>query len=343
MGHDRPEDEGVRGGVREAVVGAKHAIAVNSCTAALHLALEASRRPPGDEVITTPYTFAATARSDPLPRRPAGARRRRADTCNIDPSPSSRAITPRTKAIIPVHIAGHAVDLDPILRPRARAWHRRHRGRGARAPGAVQGAHRSARSATSPASASTPPRRITDRRRRDDHHRRRRRAAERCRIMSLHGISRDAWKRYTAEGTWYYEIVAPGLQVQPDRHRRGAGAGAAAPARADVPSGASTIAARYDDAFARPRDVLERRGRARLGCTPGISTCSRLNLDALRDRPRRRSSKSSSAATSARACTSSRCTCTRTTANCTAIEPERLPDAHARVRARGARCRSTRR
>src|SRR3954470_20575723 len=95
-------------------VGAKHAIAVNSCTAAMHLALEAIGLKGGDEVITTPYTFAATAEVvryfdarpvfvdvDPL-------------TLNMNPDLLEGAITERTKAIIPIHIAGLSADMDGI-------------------------------------------------------------------------------------------------------------------------------------------------------------------------------------------------------------------------------------
>ncbi|MBV5348782.1 aminotransferase class I/II-fold pyridoxal phosphate-dependent enzyme, partial [bacterium] len=91
------------------------AIAVNSATAGLHLALEAVGIGPGDEVVTTPYTFTSTAEVvrylgadpvfvdiDPL-------------TFNIDASKIEAAITPRTKAIIPVHFAGLACDMDAIL------------------------------------------------------------------------------------------------------------------------------------------------------------------------------------------------------------------------------------
>jgi dTDP-4-amino-4,6-dideoxygalactose transaminase len=92
----------------------KHALAVNSCTAALHLALLVNHISPGDEVITTPLTFAATANVIIH----AGAKPVFADidpvTLNIDPANIERAITPRTKAIIPVHFGGLACDMDRI-------------------------------------------------------------------------------------------------------------------------------------------------------------------------------------------------------------------------------------
>ncbi len=96
-------------------VGAEYAIAVNSCTAALHLSLLAAGIGPGDEVITTPMTFAASANVVIH----VGAKPVFADidplTMNIDPVKIREKITPRTKAIIPVHIAGHPVDMDEIL------------------------------------------------------------------------------------------------------------------------------------------------------------------------------------------------------------------------------------
>lgn len=97
-----------------AKVGAKHAIAVNSCTAAMHLALDAIGLEHADEVITTSYTFAATAEVIAY----FGARPVFVDieprTLNIDPSKIAAAITPRTRAIVPVHIAGLPVDLDAV-------------------------------------------------------------------------------------------------------------------------------------------------------------------------------------------------------------------------------------
>lgn len=94
--------------------GVEHAVAVSSCTAALHLALLAHDIGPGDEVITTPFTFAATCNTivhvgatPVLVDVDAGA-------LNIDPDRMERAVTPRTRAIMPVHFAGHPVDMDSI-------------------------------------------------------------------------------------------------------------------------------------------------------------------------------------------------------------------------------------
>ncbi len=192
------------------VVGAKHAIAVNSCTAALHLALEAVNVKQGDEVITTPYTFAASAEViryfgatpvlvdvDPL-------------TLNIRADLVKEKITDRTRAIIPVHIAGLSCDLDalnavarergiPVIEDAAHSFPARYKGK---MIGAISAFTCFSFYATKTITTGEGGMICTDN---DDW-------ADRCRIMSLHGISRDAWKRYTAEGSWYYEIIAPGYK-----------------------------------------------------------------------------------------------------------------------------------
>ena len=95
--------------------GAAHCVGTNSGTSAVHLALLAAGVGPGDEVITTPFTFVATVAAILY----TGARPVYADidpaTYNIDPSKIAAAITPRTKAIMPVHLFGHPADMDPIL------------------------------------------------------------------------------------------------------------------------------------------------------------------------------------------------------------------------------------
>ena len=191
-------------------VGAAHGLAVNSCTAAMHLALEALGISPGDEVILPTYTFAATGEVV----RYMGATPVLVDILasdhNIDPEAVQRAITPRTKAIIPVHFGGQACDMDALaalarehdlalVEDAAHAFPTQLNGRTVGALGDVTcfSFYATKTLATGEGGMAT-----TDR---ED-------LADRMRVMSLHGISKDAWKRYTAEGSWYYEIVAPGFK-----------------------------------------------------------------------------------------------------------------------------------
>jgi dTDP-4-amino-4,6-dideoxygalactose transaminase len=191
-------------------VGAEHAIAVNSATAAMHLALEAIGVSKDDEVITTTYTFAATAEVI----RYLGAKPVLVDvepkTINIDTNQIEDAITPRTKAIIPVHIAGQAADMDPILEiaqrhglvvleDAAHSLPTLYKGRmvGNLSDFTAFSFYATKTITTGEGGILTTNNAVW---------------AERCRIMSLHGISKDAWKRYTNEGSWYYEVVAPGFK-----------------------------------------------------------------------------------------------------------------------------------
>ena len=98
-----------------AYCGTTEAIGVNSGTSALHLALLAAGVGPGDEVITVPFTFVATRRGDRVRGRHAGVRRHRPGLLDDGPRGIEAAITPRTKAIMPVHLYGQPADMDPIL------------------------------------------------------------------------------------------------------------------------------------------------------------------------------------------------------------------------------------
>lgn len=97
------------------MAGAEHAVAVNSCTAGLHLSLLAAGVGPGHEVITSPLTFAATANVIVHTGATPVLADIRASDLNIDPEQIERRITPRTRAIMPVHYAGIPCDMDPIL------------------------------------------------------------------------------------------------------------------------------------------------------------------------------------------------------------------------------------
>ncbi len=189
---------------------APHALAVNSCTAALHLALEAVGVGPGDEVITTPMTFTATA----AVIEHLGARPVFADidpvTMNIDPLQIERRMSPRTKAILPVHFAGQACDLDaisaiarahgvPVIEDAAHAIPTRYHGQ---LVGTLSDITCFSFYATKNITTGEGGMVVTGNEA----------YAERMKLMHLHGMSRDAWKRYTQNGTWSYDILAPGFK-----------------------------------------------------------------------------------------------------------------------------------
>jgi perosamine synthetase len=196
-----------------AAVGTRHAVALNSATAALHLALEALRVGPGDEVIVPTWTFAASA--EVVIYR--GARPVLVDvdrrTLNMTPDMVLDAVTPRTKAVIAVHIAGLAVDIErlvALLGPRgiaivedaAHAFPCRIGGPSGRHVGTFGRAGAFSFYATKTITTGEGGMLVTD----DDA------IADRARVMSLHGISRDAWNRYAANGSWYYEIEDAGYK-----------------------------------------------------------------------------------------------------------------------------------
>lgn len=188
------------------------AIAVNSATAGLHLGLEAVGVGPGDEVITTTHTFTATAEvirymgADPVFVDID------ASTLCIDVSAIEAAITPRTKAIMPVHFAGRAADMVPIL-----ALARKHGLRvvedaahalpttcNGKLVGSLESdvtvfsfyANKTITTGEGGMLVTRNPQ-----------------IAKRARVMRLHGINRDAFDRFTAKvPSWYYEVVAPGFK-----------------------------------------------------------------------------------------------------------------------------------
>jgi len=191
-------------------VGARHAVAVNSGTAALHLALDAIGLREGDEVIVPTMTFAATAEVVTYFKAKPVLVDCEPDTLNMDPARLEEAITPRCRAIIPVHFGGHPCEMDTIL-----AIARTH---GLKviedAAHALPAAYRSRTVgtigditcfsfyATKTITTGEGGMITTD----DDEY------AERMRIMSLHGISKDAWNRYAAEGSWFYEVLYSGYK-----------------------------------------------------------------------------------------------------------------------------------
>src|SRR5579864_5369422 len=199
------------------LVGAPAAVAVNSATSAMHIALAALGIGEGDSVITTTMTFASTVHViEHLRARPVLVDVE-PDTLNIDPSQVEAAVrrTPGVKAIMPVHLYGHPADMDAIydiaqrhglavVEDAAHALPARHRGRMIGAPRAgfdfpnlVAFSFYATKNLTTGEGGmlTGPPSLIDD-----------------ARVWSLHGMSRDAYKRYTSEGSWRYEVVLPGFK-----------------------------------------------------------------------------------------------------------------------------------
>jgi dTDP-4-amino-4,6-dideoxygalactose transaminase len=193
-----------------AYTGTSHCVAVNSCTAALHLALEAVGVGPGDEVITSPITFASTA--NVVVHR--GARPVfvdvEPDTWNIDPAAIEAAITPKTRALIPVDFAGHPCDLDPIMAIGGRrglpviedAAHSIGASYKGRRVGGIADMTCFSFYATKNITSGEGGALTTNHAE----------WAERIAIMALHGISKDAWKRYGVDGYRHWDIIAPGYK-----------------------------------------------------------------------------------------------------------------------------------
>lgn len=229
-----------------AYVGARHAIAVNSCTAALHLALEAIGISRDDEVIVPTMTFAATAEVVAyFGAKPVLVDSQR-DTYNMDPAAVAAAITPRTRAIIPVHYGGQPCDMAELLdiahrhgirivEDAAHSLPASYRGRSI---GSISDITCFSFYATKTLSTGEGGMITTD----EDA------AADRMRIMALHGISRDAWKRYTAEGSWYYEILHPGFKYNLTDIASALGLAQLA-RQAEFLEARRRIAARYSEAF----------------------------------------------------------------------------------------------
>ena len=185
------------------------ALALNSCTAGLHVALKVLNIGPGDEVITTPMTFAASVNViEHVGARPVLVDVE-PDTLNLQPDAVAAAITPATRAIIAVHYAGHPVELNSLrsiaeeyrlelIEDAAHAV-------GARFEGTPIGSgtnftafsfYATKNLTTGEGGMLTGSQELLDR----------------ARIVSLHGMNREAWSRYAAGGKWAYDIVEPGFK-----------------------------------------------------------------------------------------------------------------------------------
>ncbi|GBD98078.1 UDP-4-amino-4-deoxy-L-arabinose--oxoglutarate aminotransferase [bacterium BMS3Abin07] len=191
-------------------IGSKNAVSMNSCTSCLHLALRAIGLEDGDEVIVPAITFTATAEvvtyfnAKPVLVDVEG------ETYNIDVSKIEEKISKKTKAIIPVHYAGQPCDMDEISDIAGRyklyviedaahaipAWYKKKK------IGTIGDITCFSFYATKPLTTGEGGMACTD----NDEW------ADNMRIMRLHGISRDAWNRYSNEGSWYYEVVDAGYK-----------------------------------------------------------------------------------------------------------------------------------
>lgn len=195
-------------------VQARNALAVNSCTAALHLALAALQIGPGDEVITTPLTFCATINSI----LHVGATAVLADIGpdgNIDPQSIRQRITERTRALLPVHYAGLPCDMDAIwaiarqnrlhvIEDAAHATGARYKGRPIGASDGKAHSDAVAFSFYATKNLSTGEGGMVTCH--DEA------LYQQMKILCLHGISKDAWNRYTERGRWFYEVVDCGFK-----------------------------------------------------------------------------------------------------------------------------------
>ena len=203
-----------------AYVGAAHAVAVNSATAALHLAFEAIGVGDGDEVIVPTFTFAASAETVLYQRARPVLVDIEESTLNISPAAVEAAITPHTKAVEVVLVAGlpapmrevsasigrgalrEGVAIPAVVEDVAHAFPSPIAALGGRFAGTVGRAGAFSFYATKTLTTGEGGMLVTN----DAE------VAARARIMRLHGISRDGWKRYTSSGSWYYEIEEAGYK-----------------------------------------------------------------------------------------------------------------------------------
>ncbi len=192
-----------------ACVGAPAALALNSCTAGLHVALATLGIGPGDEVITTPMTFCSSVNViEHVGARPVLADVA-PDTLNISPEAVAAAMSPKTKAILPVHYSGHPAELAPlrelaaargvsIVEDAAHAVPASYRGQpigGSDTPTAFSFyATKNVTTGEGGMLTGSPE------------------FLEKARVLSLHGMSRDAWRRYEKGGSWFYEVVSAGFK-----------------------------------------------------------------------------------------------------------------------------------
>jgi dTDP-4-amino-4,6-dideoxygalactose transaminase len=189
--------------------GAEAALALNSCTAGLHLALIALGIGPGDEVITTPMTFCSTVNViEHVGARPVLVDVQ-PDTLNISAELIERTVTKKTKCILPVHYTGHPCEMDDlkeiarrknlfVVEDAAHAFPAKYKDQIIGTIGDLTAfsfyATKNITTAEGGMLTGSPE------------------FIEKARVYSLHGMDRNAWKRYDAGSSWYYEVVYPGFK-----------------------------------------------------------------------------------------------------------------------------------
>ncbi len=190
--------------------GSEHAVAVNSCTAALHLSMLAVGIEPGDEVIVPSMTFAATANAVIHAKGIPVFADCQKDTMNIDPEDVQRKITKKTKAIIPVHFAGRPCDMDAIMaiakernlkviEDCAHAIETEYKGRKV---GTIGDLGCFSFYVTKNVVTGEGGMVITD----NDEY------ADKIKVLALHGLSKTAWRRFSDEGYKHYQVVYAGFK-----------------------------------------------------------------------------------------------------------------------------------
>ena len=189
---------------------ATHAVALSSCTAALHLALAAIGIREGDEVILPTMTFAASGEVVLYFKAKPILVDCQKDSFQIDPEQIEKAITSRTRAILPVHFAGAPCDMNPILElaskhglkvieDAAHALPTRYKGKMVGSLGDITCfSFYATKTITTGEGGMITTENLE--------------YAEKIRMLSLHGISKDAWKRYSGEGSWHYDILDVGYK-----------------------------------------------------------------------------------------------------------------------------------
>jgi len=244
-------------------IGSSHAIAVNSGTAGLHLSLMAAEIKDGDEVITTPMTFAATINTIVLQRAKPVFVDINPDTLNIDANALEEKITKKTRAIIPVHFAGQPCDMNKILAI-ANKYSLIVIEDAAHAVGAQYKKTKIGNFGDLSVFSFHPVKNITTGEggmittKNDD-------LAEKLRLLRFHGISKEAWKRYGKEGSPQYQILMPGLKYN----------------MLDIQAAIGIHQLKKLDSFIRLRERYAQRYNEALRKIPEIITPGKVNYECL--------------------------------------------------------------